>query len=277
MRVRLSAVGYLNSRPLVHGLEEDAARFDVSFDVPARCADRLHAGEVDVGLIPSIEYLRGEYVVMPGVAVASHGPVASVVLFTRAPLDRVRRVAVDTSSRTSAALLHVLCAERWGISPSFAPHEPHLGDMLEVADAALLIGDRALFSEPGHAGVRQVDLGAEWTAMTGLPFVWAFWAARPAAADGELARALVAARDAGVAAIDAIARRFAAGDPVRRARAAAYLRENVRYDFGGAHRLALERYYAAAARLGLVPATRPVRYCDAALQATVERGGGGHR
>jgi chorismate dehydratase len=268
MRVRLSAVGYLNSRPLVRGLEEDAARFDVSFDVPARCADRLHAGEVDVGLIPSIEYLRGEYVVVPRVAIASHGPVASVALFTRCPLDRVRRVALDTSSRTSAALLRILCAERWGISPSFAPHEPDLGQMLEEADAALLIGDPALFCEPA-AGVRKVDLGAEWTAMTGLPFVWAFWAVRPEAAGGELVQALVAARDAGVAAIDEIARGFGAGDPARRARAAAYLRQNVQYDLGGAHRLGLERYYAAAARLGLVPAAQPVRFCDAGVRATV--------
>jgi hypothetical protein len=114
--LRLGAVEYLNARPLVYGLHRHADRFDVRFDIPARCAERLHAGQVDIGLVPSIEYLRGgPYVAVPGVAIGSDGPVASVAVFSRLPIDRVRTVALDASSRTSVALFTVLCARHFGI------------------------------------------------------------------------------------------------------------------------------------------------------------------
>ena len=108
--LRVGAVGYLNARPLVYGLERDA-RFAVRFDAPSRCAELLHTGEVDLGLIPSIEYLHGpDYAIVPGVAIASHGPVASVALFTKGRVSAIQSIAADSGSRTSVALLRVLCA-----------------------------------------------------------------------------------------------------------------------------------------------------------------------
>jgi len=147
MSLRLGAVTYLNARPLVYGLESDD-RVTVRFDVPARCAELLHAGEVDLGLIPSIEYLRvpvgrGPYAIVPDLAIASRGPVASVALYTTRPIADVRSIALDTSSRTSVALVSVLCRQVFGIAPRMEGLGPDLAQMLARADAALLIGDIA--------------------------------------------------------------------------------------------------------------------------------------
>jgi chorismate dehydratase len=151
-RVRLGAVSYLNARPCVVGLDRHP-RFDVRFDLPARCAALLHDGAIDLGLVPSIEYLRGPvgadaYRIVPEVAIASFGPVASVALYTKRPVSDVRSIALDTSSRTSVTLTRVLCVRAWHIDPTFEPSGPDLPAMLERCDAALLIGDVALFLDP---------------------------------------------------------------------------------------------------------------------------------
>lgn len=258
--LRLGAVGYLNTLPLVHGLDRHPERFALRFDVPSRCATLLHAGEIDLGLIPSIEFTSGsDYRGVPDVAIASNGPVASVAVFSSRPVGAITSIALDTSSRTSAALLQVLCRERFGIAPRFERHAPSLDEMLARHDAALLIGDPALFTDHEARGLLKIDLGEAWTAMTGLPFVWAFWAGRPAVVTDEVCRALAEARDAGVDAVDEIADAYAAGDPERRAVAATYLRHHIEYHLGAAHEAAIERYYASAAILGLVPpGARPV-------------------
>ena len=140
-----------------------------------RVADALHSGDIDLGVIPSIEYAAGDYAIVPGVGIASRGPVRSVSLFHRRPLSEVRRVALDSSSRTSAALLRILLHDRLGRDPEYVVMNPSLPDMLATADAALLIGDRALYFEGEES---RLDLGQEWTDRTALPFVWAFWAGR---------------------------------------------------------------------------------------------------
>ena len=164
-RVRLGAVGYLNAVPLVYGLER-SPRFDVRYDIPSECARLLHENAIDVGLIPSIEYLRGgPYRIVPDLAIASAGPVASVAIFTRRPMADVRSIAMDTSSRTSVALTRVLCARLFEIEPRFEPRGPDLDDMLRHCDAALLIGDNALFLDAGDVRrkpvVRLTRLGVE--------------------------------------------------------------------------------------------------------------------
>jgi chorismate dehydratase len=151
-RVRVGAVSYLNARPCVVGLDRQP-RFDLRFDLPARCAALLHEGSIDLGLVPSIEYLRGPagadaYRIVPDVAIASFGPVASVALYTTRPISEVRSIALDTSSRTSVSLTRVLCARAWRIDPTFEPIGPDLPAMLERCDAALIIGDVALFLDP---------------------------------------------------------------------------------------------------------------------------------
>src|SRR5262249_53051898 len=154
--------------PIIHGLASDP-RFRLSAEVPSVVAERLHEGDIDLGTIPSIEYAFGDYAIVPGIAIASRGPVRSVCLYFDGPLCAVRRVAVDTSSRTSAALVKILLHERLGGDLEYVPMGPSLDDMLAAADAALLIGDPALYAA---SDVPRLDLGEEWTKATGLPFVY---------------------------------------------------------------------------------------------------------
>jgi chorismate dehydratase len=258
--VHLGAVDYLNARPLCYGLELRSDIFALRFDPPSRCAALLHEGSIDVGMIPSIEYLRGReaYRIVPGMAITSEGPVKSVALFTRKPLDAIRTIAADTSSRTSVGLLRVLCYERFGIDAEFQPMAPDAAAMLQHCDAALIIGDAALFLDDAGEGLTKIDLGAEWTAMTGLPFVWAVWAGRPGVLSPDAVQALVEARDGGVAASDEIAARYCGPD--RAALGQAYLRENIRYVVGEREQAGLARYYELAEKHGVVDAARAPAY-----------------
>ena len=181
-RVRLGAVSYLNARPLVYGLEREP-QFDLRYDIPSECAQLLHAKAIDVGLIPSIEYLRGPrpYAVVPGPAVTSRGRVASVAVYTRGDPKDVRSIAMDTSSRTSVALATITFRRQFGATVQAIPMAPDLEAMLATADAALIIGDAALFLDHEQAGVQKIDLGELWTSSTGLPFVYAIWVGWPGA------------------------------------------------------------------------------------------------
>lgn len=258
--VTLGAVDYLNARPLVYGLELQSHDFVVRFDAPSKCAALLHEGSIDVGMIPTIEYLRGHegYRVVPGVGIISEGPVASVALFATEPLDRIQTIAADTSSRTSHGLLQVLCLETFGIDAQFEPMAPDPIRMLRRCGAALVIGDAALFFDHEAAGAAKYDLGEAWTALTGLPFVWAFWAGRARALSTAQVDRLVSARDAGVAASDAIAAAYCG--PARAALGQAYLRDNIRYILGEREEAGLRHYYELAARHGIVDGTRPLAY-----------------
>ena len=259
-KVRLGAVGYLNARPLVYGLDKRGDLFDLRFDVPSRCATLLHAGEIDLGMIPSIEYLRGPvpYSIVPDLGIISDGDVASVALFTRVPLKQIRRIGLDTSSRTSAGLTRVLCREAWDIDPEFDAVPPESAARIEGTDAALLIGDPALFLDHAAAGFTRIDLGAEWTRLTGLPFVWAFWAGRPDAIDAAGIEALQRARDEGVAHADAIGRAYAG--PERAELCSNYLRDNIKYRLGDRETRGLRRYYELAAKHGVVRESRPPQF-----------------
>ena len=253
MAIRLGAVSYLNTGPLVYGLEEQPHRFHLRFDVPSRCAALLHEDRVDLGLIPSIEYLHGPgYRIVRGVAIASDGPVASVALFSRKPVSEIESIALDSGSRTSVALLKVLCARWFEISPAFSTMAPDMDAMLKACDAALVIGDNALFADHTALGLEKIDLGEEWTGMTGLPFVYAFWAGRPGVVSPEDASRLNEARDRGLAAVEKVAERYFPGDPAKIARGAEYLRENVKYALGEREQAGLGRFYELAAELGLV-------------------------
>lgn len=260
--VRLGAVSYLNTKPLVYGLEARSDLFSLRFDVPAVCAALLHEGRVDVGLIPAIEYARGDYAIVPDVAIGSDGPIASVALFSRVPVSEIGTLALDVSSKTSVALTRILCARRWGIRPQFSPAEPDLQVMLSTADAALVIGDPALAIDPAAARATKIDLGSEWRALTGLPFVYAVWAGRPEALGAAHVAALQTARDRGMQAVDEIAAAAGEGDCARFEQVRTYLRDNLKYGLGEAERAGLARFHELAAELGLVPATRPLRFYE---------------
>jgi len=253
--IRIGAVEYLNARPLVSGLER-APWCTVRFDVPAECARLLHAGEIDLGLVPAIELLRGpvRYDVVPGLAIACRGPVLSVALFTRVPVREIRTIALDTSSRASAGLLRLLCAQSFGIAPAYVERPPDLSAMLTDADAALLIGDPALDAPWEALGLEKIDLGQAWFELTGLPFVFAVWAARPGVLTDAVVAGLHEARDRGQRAIADIARDAARGDATREAAARRYLTDHIRYDLDDAARQGLERYLGLAVELGLAPA-----------------------
>jgi chorismate dehydratase len=244
---------------LVYGLEE-APRFDLRYDVPSECARLLHEGAIDVGLIPSIEYLRGgPYRIVPDLAIASRGPVASVAIYTTKPIGDVRSIALDTSSRTSVALVSVLCARLFKIEPALEGRGPDLPAMLAHSDAALIIGDNALLldhrqSRGGslQSEIEKIDLGEAWQTLTGLPFVYAFWAGRPEALGADEVVALQRARDAGITQSDAIARRYFPDSVAHQAAGAAYLRDNIKYYLGDEERAGLETFYRYAVEAGVV-------------------------
>jgi chorismate dehydratase len=243
----------LNAVPLAHSLDGDP-RYRVVREVPSRVADDLHAGRIDLGVIPSIEYATGAYALVPGVGITSRGPVRSVCLFHHRPLDELRRVALDSSSRTSAALLRILLRERLGRDPEYVTMPPSLPDMLASADAGLLIGDPALYAEGPES---RWDLGQEWTQRTGLPFVWAFWAGRPdAAGPADVDRLQAALAKAGQE-LPAIA---AAYDRRRAALNEDYLRRNIVYRLDEAEAAGLREFYRRAFGQGLIGGVPELRF-----------------
>ena len=254
--LRLGVVPYLNVSPLIFGLDQDGD-FQLVREVPSKLADRLHAGEVDLGMIPSVEYAAGEYAIVPGVGICSRGPVQSVNLFHRCALRDVRRIALDSSSRTSVALLRVLLRERFFLQPEYVTLPPPVGPMLESADAALVIGDPALYFEGDG---NRLDLGKEWTEWTGLPFVWAFWAGRPGVIrPGTVAR-LQRALQEGRAAIPAIASAYNGWGAGRTAQNEAYLRSNIVFDLGEPELRGLGEFLDKAHRAGIIAAVPELRF-----------------
>jgi len=260
-QVRIGAVGYLNARPLTWALDRNPERWLVRYDVPSVCAALLHDGKVDLGLIPSIEYLQSsDYRFVPGVGIGSRGPVASVALYTRKAIDEVRSIALDTSSRTSVTLIQVLCRHHFHIAPSFVAHGPNLEAMTSTCDAGLLIGDPAFDADHASLGLQKIDLGEVWTHMTGLPFIYAAWTGRPAAVDDGVVEALQRAQADGVADREAIAAEYGAGDATREARAAVYLRDNVKYGLGADEAAGLQAFLDFAADMGLAPRRRTLEF-----------------
>jgi chorismate dehydratase len=248
-------VSYLNAVPLIEGLDGDP-RFDLRRDVPARVAERLHAGEVDLGLIPAIEYAAAEYAIVPGIAIAARGEVRSVCLFHRGDrLGEPRRVALDTSSRTSVALTKVLLRERLGRDPEYVSLPPDPAAMLDVADAALVIGDRAM-----HCDLPRLDLGAAWSEATGLPFVFAFWAGPSGALTRDDVRRLHVARAAGLARRDELASTFGAPDAARADRQREYLRRHIVYDLGEDELRGLREFWRRAHAAGLLSRVPEARF-----------------
>ena len=161
----------------------------------------LRAGTADIGIIPAATYATiPDLVIVRDVAIATRGPVASIYLASKVPLDQIKTIAADTSSRSSVALLKVLMAKKWQVEPELVPAEPKIDKMLKSADAVLLIGDPALvLGKKPPAGVQLYDLGEEWVSWTGKPFVFAFWAVRKAAnPDAHVARDFQLSRDHGL-------------------------------------------------------------------------------
>lgn len=258
--VRIGAVTYLNAKPLVCDLEVLAPEAELIFEVPSRLADRLAAGELDVALIPVIEYFRhGVYRVLPGIAITSHGPVLSVTLFSRLPWEQIRRVAVDVGSRTSAALLQLLLQKRYQVRAEWIPLPLEQSAEEVDADAVLLIGDRAMRAcLPGFPYA--FDLGREWDEWTGLPFVYAFWAVGPEVDLGPVAAALREAKQRGCSRLGRLAEVEAPRLGLDAGFCRRYLQNIIGFELGSREVAGLQRYYALACELGLAPRGVPLDF-----------------
>jgi len=253
-KLRVCAVGYLNTSPLVwgflHGPQRD--RVDLSFRVPAECADLLRSGQADVGIPPSIELATNpDLAAIPAGCISSAGPVASVLLLSRRPIDQIESLAADTSSRTSVALAQIILTRKYHRYVKIRPYPPRLEEMLDIADGALIIGDPALRLAP-DPDLHVYDLGAEWHSLTRLPMVYAMWAVRRAADHPELAPLFEASARYGLDHLDEVIEREAPERDIPAALARRYLTENIHFSFGEPERRGLSLFLEYAADLGLV-------------------------
>jgi chorismate dehydratase len=249
--LRIGAVAYLNAQPLLYGLERLAPEAEIVVDFPSRLADGLAEDRLDVAIVPSIEYLRQPgYAIVSDACIACEGPVRSVKLVSRVPLGKIRSLALDEGSRSSVALARMLLKERFGLEPELRllPLGKRAADA--TADAAVLIGDRAMREADGEFACVW-DLGEAWYDWTGLPLVFALWVARPGAETAPLAHILSAARDEGLGALAQIAARAAPAIGLPEADCLSYLRDHLQFHFGPRQREGLRRFLKLAVRHGL--------------------------
>ena len=273
-RLRVGAVSFLNTKPLIYPLlnAEIEADITLSVDVPSRVATFLSEGKLDVGLIPVIEYFRAKpsgtnFCILPDISIASHGSVKSIQLFSRVPIREIRRIALDTSSRTSVALLKVLLAERYGISPAFTTCAPTVIPSTALQnrqyppfEAVLLIGDPAL----RHLDSTEysVDLGEAWYKLTGLPFVYACWVAREEACLGNLPQVLLQSKTRGIAQIPEIAQIEARKLGLSETLCLDYLQNRIKYDLDESAIAGIELFYKYAVKHNLAPTCRSLTFAS---------------
>jgi len=262
---RLSIIDYLNAAPLHYGFKHGLGfeHFHLKFQVPSQCAERLREGQVDAGMISSIEYLRIPGLkIVPGLCIASPRRVRSVVVLSKVPPEEIRTLALDTSSRTSVVLSQILLRERYGVTPEPVDMAPDQAAMLAKCDAALLIGDVAMRAR--REGLLVLDLAEEWHAWTGLPFVFALWLVRadapelmvPGGAGPFFHKSLEMGRQNLSAIVDEAWRTIGWTKPELRE----YLTENISYSLGEAERESLALFYEKAVKHGFAPELKPLRF-----------------
>jgi chorismate dehydratase len=268
----IAASTYLNSAPLVYSFGDGFLKNRYSFigdAAPSRCSALLESRGCEIALIPVIEYQRISGLrIIPDIAVASKYRVGSVILAARRPLDEVRTVALDSSSRTSQTLVKILFSQRYGRLPDFIQRTPDdallCRNMLESSDAALVIGDPAmrLGASAQEFGLRIYDLADEWRAMTGLPFVFAVWAVREDVLElaPDIVTDLIAAKLEGIENIEKIASRYSAEIDLPQSDLLYYLRENVNYDLDEENLAGLRRYFVLAEECSLIPQARELLF-----------------
>jgi chorismate dehydratase len=253
----------LNTAPLIWSFVGGSFRNAVELitdTAPARCADMLARGEVEAALVPVIEYHRiPEILIVPDVCVGSRKKVRSVVLVTRCDrLKDIRTVALDRSSRTSAALLRIIFGEFVGTSPIFTESAPDLLAMLEEADAALIIGDPAMTFSRDDLNVH--DMAALWREHTGLGFVFAMWMVSERANRNIGTLHFAAARDEGIRNVEDIVASYAASLDLPKAELREYLLDNISFEVDEEMRAGLELYYRLAHKHGVIDHVRPLNF-----------------
>lgn len=231
---------------MMHGPQRGC--FDLDFRLPAGCADAVASGAADIGIIPSFELVRQDLEIIPGTGIACHGAVRSILLISSVPAAEIRTLALDSSSRTSVELVRVILERRYGATPKCVSHAPDLEAMLGVAEAGLIIGDPALRIEPAGLPYHVYDLGTEWQELTGLPMVFAVWAARKGAVTAEVVAAFQGSCRYGmerleeIVAMESAARGFPA-EVVRE-----YLTRNIVHELGSRDYRGMELFLEYASR-----------------------------
>ncbi len=246
---KLGAVSFLNTKPLIYGLERNLFphNFEITKAIPSSLAVELTAGRLDVALVPSIAYAKNSpsLRIVPECGIIAHGAVDSIRLYFNKDLRSIRTVALDISSMTSVVLTKIILAERYEIKPQFIASEPDLKKMLSIADAALMIGDNALF-KTGSASGNYLDLAEEWFDMTGLPFVFAVWAGRPGALSLDDTQAIISSKNLGLDNIDEVCRAAAEEYGAEFGLVKRYLTENIQFDLGEREIAGMSHYFELA-------------------------------
>jgi chorismate dehydratase len=268
--LRVSAISYLNTAPLMWDFEHGrvGSEFDVAYTIPSRCAASLRDGSADIGIIPAAAYTSiPNLLVLPGVAIASVRAVRSILLISKVPLEEIRTVALDSSSLTSVVLIKVLFAKWWGGARSFTSMAPNIHQMLAENDAGLLIGDPAL--RINRAQYITYDLAEEWIRLTGKPFVFAFWAARPDAlkdADhaGDVAAVFQHSRDHGLVpeSLDQIARDWSPRLDLSQDDITSYLTDNIHYYLDPACIDGMQLFFRYAQECGALPQAPELHFLE---------------
>jgi chorismate dehydratase len=278
-RLRISAISYLNTAPLMwdfeHGDAGARSDFDISYTLPSRCAASLRDASADIGIIPVAAYTSiPDLAILPGVAIASRRAVRSILLVSEVPLDKIQTVAVDTSSMTSVALTQVLFAKWWGGKKAYTAMAPDIEQMLNRCDAGLMIGDPALKID--RSRYISYDLAEEWIRLTGRPFVFAFWAVRQAALreaahDSELASVFQDSRDHGLLpeSLDRITRDWAPRLGLGEKEVKSYLTENIHYSLDPDCIEGLQLFYRYANECEVLPSAPELFFLDAAKAAVI--------
>src|SRR5258708_5358941 len=264
--MRLGRIGYINCYPVYAGLDRGVVRVPAELvtGTPAELNDLLSAGELDVSVISAVEYARHakDLVLLPDLAISCDGPVRSVALFSKRPVTELddRTVLLTASSRTSVGLLELLCRDRWHVTPRFAQARAEASDLDALAhlphEAVLVIGDAALLLAARGVYAHRYDLGAEWKAWTGLPFVFAVWAARRQTeqdAVRRVHRGLLASRDWGLAHLDLLAADAARATGVSLAACREYF-AGLDYALSYKHLAGLTDFFRRLVAPGVVPA-----------------------
>jgi len=247
-KYRIGAVGYLNTTPLVWGMLYGPQReqVELSLSPPALCAEQVENGAIQIGLVPVAEIARQGLEIVPGLGISCFGPVRSILLFSRVPWRQVRTLAADASSRTSVQLARVVLRERFGVEPEITTVPPELENMMQHADAALIIGDPALRIQPEQTPYHWLDLGAEWHALTQLPMLFAAWAGKPRLPIAALSEVTRGSFEFGKARLDEIAASEHAQRGISHELAGKYLHRYIRYEIGPRELRGLETFFELA-------------------------------
>lgn len=278
--LRISAISFLNTAPLMWDFEHgEAGRcFEIEYTIPSTCAAKLAANEADIGIIPAFTYAEiPELVIIPNVAIAVKDRVRSILLVSKKPIEDVKTVAADTSSRTSVALLQVLFTKFYGGERKLRPHPPQLEEMLRGNDAALLIGDAAL-QVPTDCGYKLYDLAHLWHEATGEPFVFAFWAVRMDAlnrkpTDVRLAEVFQHSRDRGLERVnlEVIAREWSPKLGLTESDVKSYLTENIDYYLDRKNHAGLNLFLSYCRDIGLIASAPDLRFLGAVAFGSVRK------